>query len=269
MFTDLDGTLLNSQKKINSRDLDSLRRLGRQNIPRVIATGRSLFSYKNVIEADFPADYLIFSTGAGVLDLQTAELLHSSSLEKDEITHISQYLVSHGVNFMVHREVPHNHCFTYFPATERNPDFTRRLHLYRDYCQKYSSIASLPEKSAQIIAIFPDDLPHFKTVEEGLSGYQVTRTTSPLDDTSIWMEIYPPYVSKGESAKWLCNHLQVDPLQSLGIGNDYNDISLLKFTAYSYVVANAPQEMIQKYRLTSSNDEAGFSEALEYDFANI
>ena len=76
------------------------------------------------------------------------------------------------------------------------------------------------------------------------------------------MEVYPSHVSKGEGAGWLCNYLQIDQQESLGIGNDYNDISLLEFTSRSYVVANAPHEMQQKYRLTLSNNENGFSQAV-------
>ena len=68
VFTDLDGTLLNSDQHPGRRDLEMLHRLGEQGIVRVIVTGRNLFSLSKVLGDDFPVDYVIFSTGAGILD---------------------------------------------------------------------------------------------------------------------------------------------------------------------------------------------------------
>lgn len=264
VFTDLDATLLNSEGKVSTVNLNALKELGKRDIIRVIATGRSYFSYQKVISKDFPADFLVFSTGAGIIDLRTNNLIHSSSLKKHDINYIANYLIEQQADFMVHNPVPQNHHFVYFGDTYTRNDFTRRLQIYKDYARKYSTSACLPEESAQIIAIFPEDLTRFNSVKMGLNTFQVTRTTSPLDGRSIWMEIYPPHVSKGKSAEWLCEHLQIEREKSMGIGNDYNDISLLEFTDKSYIVANAPVELHPNYRLTLSNDENGFHEAL-YD----
>jgi len=262
VFTDLDGTLLNSNRQVSATNRCCMDDLGRKNIVRVIATGRSFYSYNKAIDEGFPADFLIFSTGAGILDLRTGDLIYSANLGEQDINYISQYLIEHQADFMVHHSVPQNHRFTYFGDKNADNDFTRRLRIYKDYAREYINTGSLPLESAQIIAIFPEDLQRFTAVKKGLNGFQVTRTTSPLDGRSIWMEIYPHYVSKGESAGWLCNYLQIDQKETLGIGNDYNDISLLDFTSKSYVVANAPHEMQQKYRLTPSNNEDGFSQAI-------
>ena len=44
VVTDLDGTLLGSNREAGKRNLHTLHNLGEQGILRVIATGRSLFS---------------------------------------------------------------------------------------------------------------------------------------------------------------------------------------------------------------------------------
>lgn len=262
VFTDLDGTLFNSDRVVSTANLNCLEELGRKNVIRVIATGRSSFSYNRAIGTDFPADFLIFSTGAGIIDLKTGSLLHSSNLAKHDIIYIAEYLIGQRVDFMVHHGVPQNHRFTYFGDTEADNDFTRRLGIYQDYAREYITPACLPQESAQIVAIFPRDLQRFSLVTKGLHDFQVTRTTSPLDGRSIWMEIFPYHVSKGASAEWLCKYLKINRRKSLGIGNDYNDISLLEFTEQSYVVANAPLELQQQYRLTLSNNEDGFCQAI-------
>ncbi len=258
VFTDLDATLLNSQKKVSHRNMLCLKELGENNIIRVIATGRSYFSFTQVIGGDFPADYLIFSTGAGILNLHTRELLVSADLRNKDIKKIATSLLRQKVDFMVHQKVPDNHKFVYCRFNEHNKDFNRRIAIYKEFAVPYRDLGCFPSRSAQIIAIFQKDLLRFKSVEKGFNGYQVTRTTSPLDGISIWMEIYPNNVSKGCAAKWLCDYLNIDPKDSVGVGNDFNDVSLLDFTTRSYMVDNAPDELIHKYNRTRSNDHDGF-----------
>ncbi len=261
VFTDLDGTLLNSEKKISPLNLQCLHDLGEKKITRVIATGRSLYSFQKLFTNTIPVDYLIFSTGAGVMDLQSEELLHSSSLSHDDSMSIADYLIDSEVDFMVHHDVPHNHHFTYYATGATNPDFYRRIELYSTFAEKYTSLTELPPASAQVIAIFPEDLTRFNQVRDGLTDFQLTRTTSPLDGQSIWLEIFPRYVSKGYGADWLCNHLCLERNSTLGIGNDYNDISLLRYTQHSFVVENAPLDLKEVFQTTRSNNENGFYHA--------
>lgn len=261
LFTDLDGTLLNSKAELSTTNHSSLVALARKGVIRVIATGRSLFSYSKVFSRPLPADYLIFSTGAGIYDLHQQKLLHRTALTRSDIRTIVTCLQQEKVDFMVHHQVPDNHCFLYWQAPDTTADFCRRIELYKEYAREYTLEEELPENSAQIIAIFPEDLSRFRKVEKRLSDYQVTRTTSPLDHSSIWMEIQPAAVSKGTGAAWLCRYLGLKRSQSWSIGNDYNDLSLLHYTTHSYLVANAPMDLHSQFAVVPANDDDGFAHA--------
>lgn len=262
IFTDLDGTLLTSQRNISPADSACLQQLKDRKIIRVIATGRSLYSFKKVFYSTVPADYLIFSNGAGIVDLHDETLLYAANMEKQDLQSIAAYLQDHKVDFMVHDRVPRNHRFIYCGNRHSNSDFERRIQLYSNHATPYTNLDALPPQGAQIIAILHDNLERFAQIREGLDNYQVTRTTSPLDGTSIWMEIFPPHISKGKSAARLCDVLQIAPQAALGIGNDYNDVSLLQFTGQSCVVANAPADLHGDYQVIPSNDHDGFSYAV-------
>lgn len=263
VFTDLDGTLLNTERTVSTRNLACLHQLGRRGITRVIATGRSQYSFRKVITPSFPADYLIFSSGAGILDLQNDSLLHSTNLSAGDIAIITEQLQAHRADFMVHHPVPDNHKFVYCGYNDGNKDFNRRIQLYREFAKSYGNTVTFPSSAAQIIAVLPNDTTRFAAMKSSLNGYQVTRTTSPLDHRSIWMEIYSQDIHKGSAAAWLCGYLGVDPAGAVGIGNDYNDLELLDFTPHSYMLRNAPAELHPLYRLGRSNDEDGFSHAVE------
>ena len=109
VFTDLDGTLLRDDKTISDRDIGTLRELGRRGVIRVAATGRNYLSVGRVLPDDFPIDFLIFSTGAGVRRWEDKELLLKINLNRDEMSHIFDLFSRFNISFMVHQGVPDNH----------------------------------------------------------------------------------------------------------------------------------------------------------------
>ncbi|WP_136809811.1 HAD-IIB family hydrolase [Desulfosediminicola flagellatus] len=268
VFTDLDGTLLNSARKVSEANLACLQLLGQQETVRVIATGRSWYSFRQVIASDFPADFLIFSSGAGIVDLRNGKLLKKASLSAPEIGDITASLESQKADFMVHHPIPENHRFTYRRNSSNNTDFNRRIDLYKEFACNVESTGNYPKEATQVIAILTDNPDRFTALKSTLNGFQITRATSPLDHSSIWLEIYPQNVHKGSAASWLCQHLQIDPNTTIGIGNDYNDIELLEFTSRSYMLANGPRELHAHYLNSSSNDENGFSNSVRHALAN-
>lgn len=262
VFTDLDGTLLDSRRNVSLTNLATLKQLADRKIFRIIATGRSLYSINRVLPPDFPADYLIFSSGAGIMDFREKKLLFSAHLGTDDITCISAALDEHRADYMIHYGIPENHRFIYRRHSPDNPDFLHRISLYSEFAEDSGDVTTFPSHSAQIIAVLPFDKERFDTIKESLNGYQITRTTSPLDHTSLWLEVYPPDIHKGSAAAWLCSRLAISQKNSVGIGNDFNDVDLLNFTADSFIVGNSPKELHGKYTLTRTNDEDGFSSAV-------
>ncbi|HUV06363.1 MAG TPA: HAD hydrolase family protein, partial [Spirochaetia bacterium] len=83
--SDFDGTLRSSSGTIAERDLETLRELGRAGFLRVIATGRTLYSLNKAIDDSLPVDYIVFSSGAGVLDFQKKRIIRKMSLDAEGV----------------------------------------------------------------------------------------------------------------------------------------------------------------------------------------
>ncbi len=119
--------------------------------------------------------------------------------------------------------------------------------------------------SAQLLAIV-EKSEGFNVVErlrEELQDYTVIQTTSPLDHTSVWIEVFSKKVSKSFAAKWIAEKKGVSFKDVLAIGNDYNDVDMLDWAGTKYVVENAPEELKNKYQFVKSNDSDGVSEAVQ------
>ncbi len=260
--TDLDGTLLRSDRSVSKRDYETLVELGRRGVTRVIATGRSPFSLRKVLPPSFPVDYVIFSSGCGIFDWPERRLLRAYHLSGAEVTKLSRKLIAAGADFMVHDPIPENHRFSFHGEGRGNPDFHRRIRLYRRWAAPLEESPGM-EKSCQIVAVFPETgYDFFLRVRQGMSGVAVIRTTSPLDHRSHWMEILPEGAGKDRAAAGLAETIGVAAKNVIAVGNDYNDLPLLRWAGAGFAVANACRELKEEFPAVAANDDDGFSEAI-------
>jgi HAD superfamily hydrolase (TIGR01484 family) len=255
VVTDLDGTLLNDRRVVSEPDLRTLRTLRKAGVICAIATGRSLYSFRRVLDAGVPVDYLLFSSGAGIMDWPGQQLIRSRNLSPGEVARIATVLEEAGVNYMIHEPVPDNHRFAYRELRREQTDFRRRCEIYEGLC---APLATPPEEfgeACQVIGILPPDLERFRQIRKRLNGLSVIRTTSPLDGRNLWLEIFPAGVSKSAGARWLADRLHLPHERTFALGNDYNDLDLLEWAAHSAVTANAPADLRARFETTASHRE--------------
>jgi hydroxymethylpyrimidine pyrophosphatase-like HAD family hydrolase len=271
-ITDFDGTLRTSSGFIAEEDLETLQSLGESGYIRAVATGRSLYSLKKSVDETLPIDYVIFSSGAGVLDFRNQRIMRAANLETEEVRRSANLLLELEKDFMIHEPIPDNHCFLYHSTGRANPDFARRCELYREHCRPFCGDTDALGAGAQLLAIEPSDGQRkttrrdagatIKELRERLPACSIIRTTSPLDGRSVWIEIFPAEVSKGQTTAWLANQFGLGPESSMVVGNDFNDEDLLDWSRHAYVVANAAAELRERFSVVSSNDECGVTEAV-------
>ncbi len=267
VITDLDGTLFRQDHRIGENDLKTLISLGKKRVLRVVATGRSLFSARKVLPEDFPIDYLVFSSGAGIMDWERQRLLKSHSMRKEEVEAVFRILSFRGLDFMLHRPIPENHYFVYFqgPGGKSNPDFLKRCEIYRAFATPGDPTGFSAIPACQYVVIEPDRKPQseYEEIKLELPGLKVIRTTSPLDGRSNWIEIFSREVSKSLAGSWLAFKHGLERRKILAVGNDYNDLDLLRWAGLSFVVGNSPSELKKLFPSVASNDESGFTEAVK------
>ena len=71
-----------------------------------------------------------------------------------------------------------------------------------------------------------------------------------------------PGVSKSGTVAFLAERHGVTAERTLAIGNDYNDVDLLEWAGRSYVTANAPEDLKERFPVVKGNDHGGVAEAI-------
>jgi Cof subfamily protein (haloacid dehalogenase superfamily) len=274
--SDLDGTLLTDERLIRAADLEALSALQGRNIVTAIATGRSYYSFNKLFDAFsfssahpyLPVNYVIFSTGAGIMRYPDKKILQSFSLPRQDVLEVCRYLEETLVDYMVQRPVPDTNHFVYRSHGRDNSDFNTRVKLYASYAQPFGGggVGSLNDLSdaTQVLCIIPAEDGHRigAQISEKFPDLSVIKATSPLDHSSIWIEIFHPAVKKSSAVEWLCSHLGVVSENVCAVGNDYNDEDMLERAGAGFVTKNGPASLRKIYRGVSSNNDCAISEAV-------
>jgi len=264
--TDLDGTFLRNDKSISDEDLQMLDLLGERKVIRVVATGRNFKKVQEVLPDHLPFDYVAFSSGAGIYDWKKRELVYRQNLDRETANGIIQFFVEKDMNFHLFRAVPDNFRCWYFRGKSSCEEFERYFDFHNAVSELLPVKQKLEDDACQFLVVFPNQPQAFFQVKQALESQfddiKVVRTSSPLDTDYIWMEIFHKDVSKGNAVKFLCEQQNIHHHMTFGIGNDYNDLDLLNFTSFSYLVENGPEELKPHFRKAVSNENSAFSHSL-------
>ncbi len=276
-ITDFDRTLLRNDKTIGEKDLQALEELGRKGVFRAIATGRSLFSFERAMDAlgfskqnrVFPVDYVLFSTGAGIMDFKTKTIIKSTFLKSCETALIADYFENQKLDYMIHSPIPHTKNFVFKSHGTPNPDFSARIQLYNKFCSPLNDNGAVNfGRATEVLSIIPRKkaVNIDRKIKKELSSFSVIKATSPLDHESVWIEVFPSSVSKSKSGSWLAEKLQIKRENIVSIGNDYNDVDLLTWSGKGFVVNNAPKDLKLKFETVASNNKNGVAQAIGRSF---
>ncbi len=273
-ITDFDRTLLRNDKTIGKKDLQAMEELGRKGVLRAIATGRSLYSFERAIDElgfskqnpVFPVDYVIFSTGAGIMDYKTKIIIKNESLKPWETAHIADYFENQQLDYMIHRPIPHTRNFVFKSHGATNPDFSARIQLYNAFCSPLNGNDVYNfGRATEVLSIIPRAKARNidRKIKKALSSFSVIKATSPLDHESVWIEVFPRSVSKSRAGSWLAEKLKINRKNIVSIGNDYNDADLLAWSGKGFVVENAPKDLKLKFETVASNNKNGVAQAID------
>ena len=265
--TDLDGTFLKNDRSISDKNLEALKLLGEKNIVRAVATGRNLKKVTEVLNNRVPFDYIIFSSGAGLYDWKEKKHISNQNIDSETSLKLLRFFIERKLNFHAFYPSPENHKHWYFRGDAHCEEFERYFDFNKYFASELNT-QQLPETElCQFLVIIKEDdclFAEMKNLIESISAeIRVIRSSSPITNGFIWIEVFHRSVSKGNGVKQICELHNIHKNETLGLGNDYNDFDLLEFTNFSFLTENAPNEIKHRYPIVSSNENDAFAQVVQ------
>lgn len=253
--TDLDGTLLRSDRSISPRTADVLSRMSAEGRQVVLATGRPIRWLREVYDQLHEPVPAICANGAVVYDPVADEVLRADPLAPDRLAQVIRRLRAEvpGVSFAVEvvdgREMRHE---TGYP-----------VHLQDEGVQPVDApedLLSAPAVKLLARADGQDPETFVKLVTGALQGMAEATCSS----YSGVVEISATGVTKAAGLAWLCDRRGVSPDEVVAFGDMPNDVPMLTWAGHSVAVANADPAVREiAHEVAPSNDEDGVAVYLE------
>jgi Cof subfamily protein (haloacid dehalogenase superfamily) len=271
IISDLDGTFLNSQHEVIAENVEALKAAQNKGIEIAIATGRNYGNVLALCQRAGLRPHVISNNGAFVYD-KNGKQIKAVGLDKNQ--------VKDALDWLKYRNYFYTLCTdhsVYMPANAQ-------AILTSDYENAINHVRKMtPEKLREGIKIFltldsavfindfneileqdfifgnisaitldHDKLLHGREYFSHCDGMSMTIAGKDI------FEMIHPSVSKGNALEHLAAHLGVSLDDAMAIGDNFNDISMLKKVGISVAVANAEEDVKKICKHVSlSNDDNG------------
>ncbi len=279
---DLDGTLLNSYGDITKRNENIIKEIISNGIEVVLTSGRTNSAIENFALQIGADRYLISGNGAVVYDLHDRKTIYNKYLSKEKVLLISKICEENTVYYNIYTEhsiitksLNFNTLYyhsenkkkaesqrTQINIVENIPKYIEKMEnsnfLKITVCDKdktiFNGILTKLKENKQVdvleVSHMSRKIVQFGTEEELIEYY--------------YTEITNKNVNKWNALKFLADKLKIKQEEIMAIGDNVNDIEMIKNAGYGIAMGNSSPQ-VKKYakEVTLTNDEEGVAEILK------
>lgn len=262
--TDMDGTLLNDKKEVSERAKAAISKAHDLGVKVVIATGRIFVSaeyYGDIIGVKAP---IIASNGAYVREKDSDKSIYEEGLDSEDYELVVQMLSKYDI-------VPHFYTedtiytgklvHSSLAYKKANKTLPRNRQVKIEVVNDWSSFfAEEHPRIIKAMAVSEDSEKIIRAKNEfiKLNKFQVV---SSIKNS---FEIMAKETSKGNALKKICDFYGIDRNEIISIGDNENDISMIKFAGLGVAMGNAEEAVknIADY-ITATNEDDGVAKVIE------
>lgn len=254
LCTDLDGTLLTSESTVSEENTKAINYFKEEGGKFTFVTGRvprGAGLIRKWVEPNAP---IVVFNGAGVYDFEKGELLWGTYLGEDAkkvIEYVEERTPDFGLVVCTDEK-------TYFPVMN-------------DWVDKYYKIENLPLdetpwreiKEKWKKALFVVNSKYMPIVMDAVekSGYR--NDFDFVRSCANYYEILPKGSNKGTGLEKLCKITGISKEKTIAIGDNENDIEMIRYAGLGVAVGNAAETVKQISNLvTVTNNESAVAKII-------
>jgi len=257
---DIDGTLLNSDKKITSDVFNSIQEAKKSGAKVVLSTGRPLPGVTPLLKQlnlTDEGDYVICFNGAVVQEVKSERVISNIEMTYNDFKTI--YKIVKELDTKVHINTPTNVItphdepskYTVLEAELNQIPIVYKSEDEIDDSITFCKIMIIdePEKLEEILNVLPKEI--FKK-------YTVVRSAP------FFLEFLNKAANKGTALQALCKNIGMDIQSTIAVGDEENDQHMIKLAGLGVAMGNARDSIkeIASY-ITKTNNEHGVAHVID------
>ncbi|WP_311351849.1 Cof-type HAD-IIB family hydrolase [Aggregatibacter segnis] len=254
VFSDIDGTLLNSQHQITPKTEEAIKNVLKQGIPFIPVSARPPYAITPYTEQLGAQHGMICYSGALILD-KNLTALYSVILAPQDLQKLNTLLAD-----FTHLSISYYAGLDWFCNDVNN-----------DWIKQESEITSLSAKLLQgnltdvhkiLIMGSAEEIQRVEPVlKQALPHLSIHRSKDE------YLEIMNPAATKAKAIQFMAQHLGINAKQVIAFGDNFNDLDMLQYAGLSIAMGNAPDAIKQVAKeVTATNNEDGIALVLNRVF---
>lgn len=264
---DIDGTLLNSSKRVSKGNKVALKKAFDKGVKIVITTGRIFNNaayYSDLIGAK---SAVIAANGGIIKEKDNDKVIYKNQISEDICKNILEIALKNKVSIHFHTA---NYIF--------NNSFLQSL-LFRLVMtfgkprNRKVKIVKVNSKKQweEIFTKYKDDIIKAIIVDLNKSKLKkVRKDLEKLNDLEVLssgrynLEVNKKGISKGKAVKYLAEYYGIKREEVIAIGDNENDISMIEYAGLGVAMGNGIKELKEKADyITDSNNRNGVAKVIE------
>lgn len=271
--SDLDGTMFEKGNVIPETNLKAINDINNSNINFTICTGKTYSLFKNICE-DIGTGYGIFGNGNQIINLKTGEEIYRKLLRNEDVLfciNTAKKLKLH-VHLYTNKEVITEKLLYMdlrnFELTKNDKNIDLEFKIVTDiqeYVERENpEILKLVISAEKNLASLKEEFAKNKNLQVNLIRKVDKYRDEIIGKEYEYLDIMPAGINKEQALEVLENYLKIDKSEVLAIGDNLNDLEMIKDSGVGIAVANAYDEVkeVANYTTTTTAQNGGFAEAV-------
>ncbi|MBQ1567431.1 MAG: HAD family phosphatase [Erysipelotrichaceae bacterium] len=258
ILTDLDETLLTTDKHVSPADIQTISKL--KDTKLVLATGRGHFSIQNTLKEvglyDKEDEYCISLNGAIITENKGNRIIHMEPLGYPDAVRLFETGLNHNVCIHIYTAVD---CYGFRVFDNEREYLKNRINVIEFEGNDLSFLKDLP--IMKVLYCNPD-IDYLRDLKRKLDLDDVYDVTL---SANRYLEFNKKGVNKGQGLRKLAEYLNIPISETIAVGDSLNDLSMIKAAGLGIGVKNAADEIINDCDiiLDSTNNDSPVTEIYE------
>ena len=261
---DLDGTVLDSLKRLSGRNRAALKACAEKGIVLVPATGRAAAGISPAIR-DIPGvRYGITTNGGTITDLKTGEILDRQTISCEKALRLMKVISRYHEMYDPYingRGITQPEFYDHMDEFGLTPVIQEMVRATRDVVLNIQDYVKQTGAEVEKINIYLADLKDREPLQRELEQEEGLSITSSLYNN---LEVNDAKATKGQALKRLADYLNIPMEAVMAFGDGGNDLSMIQAAGTGVAMANGLETVkAAADYITLDNDQDGVADAIE------
>lgn len=264
IFIDLDNTLLDSNHRISPVDKEAIRHAYESGVKVILCSGRSnasIVNFVNELNINSDNNYISAFNGCIICYGKNQKIISQYLIKRETALKIINDLRKFDISIIIYNQ----------------PEFTMiEAGKWSEYLERYHSICKMPYTLVKNFAdVLKDEIPKivalgsYWELEKINAYFDSSNNTANYEITTVFssgnlLEFNNINASKGNSLIFIADRMGIKPSETVAIGDNQNDISMIEASGLGIAVANAIDSVKASadYITSRTNNDSAVAEVI-------